>query len=116
MQHETFYAVTATVAPVLFIAFVLEIRVNPRLRLRKHAWYLMIWNAIYYGVVFIAIELISLLILAGTIHDTTEWRVLLILFSMLFTIALAANAIARVVMDGYEATQAKQNESPPITP
>ncbi len=77
---------------------------------------MMIWNAIYYGFIFIAIELISLLILAGTIHDTTEWRVLLILFSMLFTIVLAGSAILRAVMDGNEATQAKQDESPPITP
>ena len=74
-HHETFYATTATVVPVLYIAFVLEFRQLQESKIRYWSWILfMVLATMTYAAVLIVVETISLLVLSGSIHDTSQWR------------------------------------------
>jgi hypothetical protein len=99
VKHEAFYAATATVVPVLYLAFALEYRGLAKMKLSNWAWFARFFGVIFYGAVFVAIEVVSLLILSGSIRDTDGWRSEVVLWTGTFASLLVLFSMASVLAD-----------------
>lgn len=104
-HHETFYAATATVAPLVYIAFVLELRQLQEDKRNRQDWHLKVLMtivAVIYSAALIVTETGSLLALSGSIHDTSEWRRVVFGSTLALTAGLVIFPILRIFKPSTE--------------
>jgi len=112
-MHEGLYIATATTAPVLYLAFRLEIQLTVRELYLTRTWYMAVVNAIYFGAAFITIEFVSLLVLSGLIRDAEWSRLVVVWLTGTFGFILVLSSAGLLIWTGIDERRAARRTDGP---